>query len=86
MAPDGNLLVILAVRCGNFPDSPVATSDWQIDGKDVQVKAGRIRASLSPGRHDVTARLAHKTGTEPTEIKADVTVGTNGDCVVTPRK
>jgi len=86
MERDGNLLAILVIRCVNFPDSPVATSDWQIDGKNVQLQAGRIRASLSPGRHDVTAHLTHKGGTGPTEIKADVTVGTSGDCVVTPRK
>jgi multidrug efflux pump subunit AcrA (membrane-fusion protein) len=83
---DGNSLVILVVRCVNFPNTPIATSDWQIDGKDVPLQAGRIRASLSPGRHDVTAHLIRKAGSGPTELKADVTVRTNGDCVVKPRK
>jgi hypothetical protein len=82
----GNLLVILVVRCVNFPDTPIATSKWQIDGKEVQVPGGRIRASLSPGRHDVTALLTRTVGTGPTETKAEVTVGTNGDCVVKPGK
>jgi hypothetical protein len=86
MEKDGNLLVILVIRCVNFPDSPVATSDWQIDGKNVQLRAGRIRASLSPGRHDVTAHLTRQAGSGPTDVKAGVTVGTNGDCVVEPRK
>jgi hypothetical protein len=86
MAQDGNLPVILVIRCVNFPDTPIATADWQIDGKNVQLQAGRIRASLSPGQHDVIAHLTHKTGTGPTEIKAAATVGTSGDCVVTPRK
>jgi hypothetical protein len=83
---DGNLLVILAIRCVNLPDTPVATSDWQIDGKNLQLRASRIRASLSPGRHEVTAHLTGQAGAGPTEIKAGVTVGTNGDCVVEPRK
>ncbi len=83
---DGNLLVVLATRCVNFPDTPIPTSDWRIDGKDVQLQAGRIRASLSPGGHEVTALLDPKTGLQPTEIKADVTVLTTGDCVVNPRK
>ena len=86
MEHGGNLLMILVVRCVNFPDTPIATSDWQIDGKEVQVKGGRIRASLSPGRHDVTALLRRTLGTGPTEIKAEITVGTNGDCVVKPEK
>lgn len=85
MQPDGKLLVTLAIRCVNFPDTPVATS-WQLDGKDVQVRAGRIRASLSPGRHQVGALLARKAGSGPMELKADATVGTKGDCVVEPRK
>jgi len=83
---DGNLLVILVTRCINLPDSPIATADWQIDGKGVQLQAGRIRASLSPGRHDLTALLTHKPASGPAEIKAVVTVGTSGDCVVEPRK
>jgi hypothetical protein len=83
---DGNLLVILVIRCVNFPNTPIPTSNWQIDGKDVQLQASRIRASLSPGRHDVTALLTGKAGTAPTEIKADVTVQTNGDCIVQPKK
>lgn len=86
MERGGNLLVILVIRCVNFPDTPLAISDWQIDGKTVQLQAGRIRASLSPGRHDVTALLMRKTDSGPTEIKADVTVRTSGDCVVKPRK
>jgi hypothetical protein len=85
MEKNGNLLLILVVRCVNFPDSPVATSGWQIDGKNVQLQAGRIRASLSPGRHNVTAHLT-RVGIGPTEIKANVTVGTSGDCVVAPVK
>jgi len=84
--PDGNLLVILVVRCVNFPNTPIATSDWQIDGKDVQLQAGRIRASLSQGRHEVTAHLIRKVGSGPTELKADVTVRPGGDCVVKPLK
>jgi len=83
---DGNFLVILATRCVNFPDTPIPTANWQIDGKDVHLQAGRIRASLSPGRHEVTALLTPKAGAQPTEIKADVTVRTTGDCVVIPRK
>jgi hypothetical protein len=83
---DGNLPVILVLRCVNFPDSPVATSGWQIDGKNLHLLAGRIRASLSPGRHEVTAHLMHQGSSGTTEIKAVVTVGTNGDCVVDPRK
>jgi len=86
MEHDGNLLVILVIRCVNFPDTPIPAADWQIDGKAVQIQAGRIRASLSPGRHDVTALLTREAGSGHTEIKADVTVGTNGDCVVKPRK
>lgn len=86
MGKDGNLLVILVIRCVNFPDSPVATSDWQIDGKKIQLQAGRIRASLSPGRHSVKANLTRAAGTGTTEIKADVAVGPNSDCVVTPVK
>jgi PKD repeat protein len=86
MAPDGNLPVIFVVRCVNFPDTPIVTSDWQIDGKNVQLQASRIRASLSPGQHEVTALLTSKAGSGPTEIKADVTVGTSGDCIVKPRK
>jgi PKD repeat protein len=86
MEQGGNLPVVLVIRCVNFPNTPIATSDWKIDGKDVQVPAGRIRASLSPGRHEVTALLTRKAGTGPTEVKADVTVRPNGDCVVEPRR
>jgi hypothetical protein len=86
MEKDGNLLLILAIRCVNFPDTAVATSDWQIDGKNVLLQAGRVRASLSLGRHEVTVLLTHQAGSGPREIKAGVTVGTNGDCVVEPRK
>jgi PKD domain len=83
---DGKLLVILVTRCVNFPHTAVPTSDWQIDGKDVRLQASRIRASLSPGRHEVTALFKPGAGLQPTEIKADVTVETNGECVVTPTK
>jgi chemotaxis protein histidine kinase CheA len=86
MGNDGNLLVILAIRCVNFPDTPIPTSNWQIDGKDVGVQAGRIRASLSPGQHEVTALPTSKAGSQPTEVKAVVTVQKTGDCVVIPRK
>ncbi len=85
-ANDGNLLVILATRCVNFPDIPIRTSDWQIDGKAVGVQAGRIRASLSPGRHEVTALFSPMAGLRPKELKADATVEATGECVVTPRK
>jgi len=85
MGNDGNLLVILVTRCVNFPATPVPTSDWQIDGNEGHVQAGRIRASLSPGRHEVTALFAPKAGLQPKELKADVTVQTTGDCVVIPR-
>jgi len=86
MGKDGRLLVILVSRCVNFPDTVIPTSGWQIDGKDVHLQAGRIRASLSPGRHEVTALLKPKAGSQPEEIKADVTVETTGECVVIPRK
>jgi hypothetical protein len=83
---DGNLLVILATRCVNFPDTTIPTANWQIDGKEVPLQAGRIRASLSPGQHEVTALFTPKAGLQPKAIKADVTVGTTGDCDVVPRK
>ena len=85
---DGNLLVILATRCVNFPDTPIPTSAWQIDGKDCQVQANRIRASLSPGRHEVTALFTPRTGSKPKEVKlkAEVTIQTTGECVVIPKK
>jgi flagellar biosynthesis GTPase FlhF len=82
---DGNLLVILVTRCVNFPDTPIPISDWQIDGKG-HIQAGRIRASLSPGRHEVSAIFKPKAGSQQTELKADVTVETNGECVVIPRQ
>jgi hypothetical protein len=82
---DGNLLMILVTRCVNFPNTPIPTSDWQIDGKDVHLEASRIRASLSPGRHEVTASLTPK-GSPPTQIKAEVMARTTGDSFVTPRK
>jgi hypothetical protein len=81
---DGNLQVILTTRCINFPETPIPTADWQIDGNSVKVRASRIRASLSAGEHQITAVLMHKEG-DQTELKADVTVQ-NGDCVVIPRK
>ena len=85
MGTDGNLLMILVTRCVNFPATPIPTSDWQIDGKDVHLEAGRIRASLSPGRHEVTALLTPKVA-QPTEIKAEVMARTTGDSFVIPRK
>ncbi len=83
---DGNSLVVLVTRCVNFPGIPIPTSDWQIDGKETRVKAGRIRASLSPGQHEVTAVFSPKAGTQPRAIKADVTVEPTGDCLVVPRR
>jgi hypothetical protein len=83
---DGNQLVILATRCVNLPDSPIATADWKIDGKGVLLQTGRIRASLPPGQHDLVAILTHKPASGPAEIKAVITVGTGGDCVLEPRK
>ncbi len=83
---DGNLLVILVTRCVNFPDTTIPTADWQIDGKGVHVQAGRVRLSLTPGRHEVTALFTPKPGIRPTELKADVTVEANGECVVVPKK
>jgi PKD repeat protein len=83
---DGNLLVVLIVRCVNFPDTAIPNSDWQIDGKDTHVQSSRIRASLSPGRHEVTAHFSPKAGSQPTQIRAAVTVDTTGECVVTPMK
>jgi PKD repeat protein len=85
-ANDGNLLVILSTHCINFPGTTIPTANWQIDGKEVNLQAGRIRASLSPGQHEVTARFTPKSGLQPKEIKADVTVETNGDCTVAPKK
>jgi len=83
---DGNFLVILVTRCVNFPDTPIPTSAWQIDGRDCHVQAGRIRASLSPGQHEVTALFTPRAGSKPKELKAEVTVQTTGDCVVIPKK
>jgi chemotaxis protein histidine kinase CheA len=85
-ATDGNLLVILVTRCVNFPNTRIPTSDWKIDGKDVQIQASRIRASLSQGRHEVTAILTPKGIPQPVEIKADVMVRKTGECVVIPKK
>jgi hypothetical protein len=86
LGKDGNILVILATRCVNFPETPVVTSNWHIDGKDVQVRAGRIRASLPPGKHEVTAIFTRKSDSQPTELKADVIARTNGECFVVPKK
>jgi len=84
---DGNLLVILVTRCVNFPETPIPISDWQIDGKGGQIQARRIRASLSPGDHEVTALFTPTAGAEPKQLKADVTVEATGDdCVVTPKE
>jgi hypothetical protein len=83
---DGRVRVILSIRCVNFPETPTPTSNWQIDGKDVQLPAGRIRAFLSPGRHDVIAVLTGGADSKRTELKADVTVRASGDCIVQPRK
>ena len=85
MGNDGNFLMLLVTRCVNFPNTPIPTSDWQIDGKDVHIEASRIRASLSPGRHEVSARLTPKAA-QAMEIKAAVTVRTSGDSFVIPQK
>jgi len=86
IANDGNVFVILTTRCVNFPHTPIPTADWQIDETNVPIRASRIRASLSPGEHQVTARLVPPEGAQPTELKADITVGKTGECVVMPRK
>jgi flagellar motor protein MotB len=83
---DGTLQVILVTRCVNFPHTAVPTANWQIDGKEFHLQAGRIRAALSPGRHEVTAFFRPKSDLQPNEIKAEVTVETTGECVVSPRK
>ena len=83
-APNGNTLVILAIRCVNFPVTPIATSNWRIDGKDYQIPGGRIRVSLSPGEHDISAFPKVKADLAPAELKADVTVEKGGDCIVKP--
>ena len=85
-AANGNTLVILAIRCVNFPVTPILTSNWRIDGKDFQIPGGRIRASLPPGQHDITVFPKGKAGLVPAELKADVTVQKGGDCIVKPRK
>lgn len=85
-ATDGNVLVVLVARCVNFPGLPTPPAVWQIDGKDVRVQTGRVRASLSPGQHEVTAVFTPKSDLQPKEIKADVTVEATGECVVVPRK
>jgi flagellar biosynthesis GTPase FlhF len=85
-ADDGNVLVTLVTRCVNFPDTPLPTSDWQIDGKRVQIEASRIRLSLSPGKHDIRAIFAPKGGFRQRELKVDLTVEPNGECVIVPRK
>ena len=84
---DGNLLVILVTRCVNFPETPIPISDWQIDGKGGPIQARRIRASLSPGGHEVTALFTPPEGSEPKKLRAEVTVQTTGDdCVVTAKE
>ncbi len=65
---NGNSLVILATRCVNVPGIFIRTADWQIDGKAVGVQAGRIRASLSPGPHEVTALFAPQVGLRPQQL------------------
>ncbi len=85
-APNGNLLVVLAIRCVNFPETPIVTSNWQIDGQNFEIAGGRIRASLSPGQHAIIAYPRGKEGLVPAELKADVTVQSNGDCIVTQGK
>jgi hypothetical protein len=79
---DGNLLGILVTRCVNFPETPIPISDWQVDGKGGDVPARRIRASLSTGEHAVTALFTPKAGSQPKELKAEVTVQTTGGCVL----
>jgi len=86
MGNNGKFLVILATRCVNFPDTPIVTSSWQIDGNDLHLQAGRIRASLSPGRHEITALLTRVADSQPTELKADIIVRTTGECVILPKK
>ena len=83
---DGKLQLIFVTRCVNFPHTAVPAADWQIDDKEVHLQASRIRASLSPGRHEVTALFTPKSGLQPNELKADVTVETTGESVVSPRK
>ena len=85
-APNGNTLVILAIRCVNFPVTPIVTSNWRIDGKELEIPGGRIRANLPPGQHDVVVYPKGKGSLLPAELKADVTVEPNGDCIVTPKK
>ena len=85
-APNGNLLLVLAIRCVNFPETPIVTSNWRIDGQDFEISGGRIRVSLSPGQHDITAHPRGKEGLVPAELRADVTVESNGDCIVTQGK
>jgi len=85
-APNGNVLVILAIRCVNFPVTPIVTSNWRIDGKELEIPGGRIRANLPPGEHDVTVYPKGKEGSLPAELKANVTVQANGDCIVTPKR
>jgi len=85
-APSGNVLVILAIRCVNFPVTPIVTSNWRIDGKELEIPGGRIRVNLPPGQHDIAAYPKGKGDLVPAELKADVTVQPNGDCIVTPKK
>ena len=85
-ASNGNTLVILAIRCVNFPITPIVTSKWRIDGKELEIPGGRIRANLPPGEHDVVVYPRGKGSLLPAELKADVTVEPNGDCIVTPKK
>ena len=85
-ADNGNVLVILSTRCVNFPETSIPTANWQIDDKQVPIQAGRIRASLSPGQHQVKALFTPKIGQQSKEINADVRVQPNGDCAVIPRK
>jgi hypothetical protein len=86
MGKDGKHLVILVTRCVNLPDTAVPTADWQIDGKKVGLQAGRIRAGLSQGRHEVVAFFTPKRGLQPKEVRADVTVEATGECVLIPRE
>jgi len=85
-ATNGNALVVLAIRCVNFPVTPIVTSNWQIDGQDFEIQGGRIRASLSPGEHAIIAHPRGKEGLVPVEIKATATVQPNGECIIAQAK
>jgi hypothetical protein len=80
----GISLVILTTRCVNFPETPIPTVEWQIDGNSVKISAMPDSSIPFPGAHQITALLMRKEGAQ-TELKADVTVQ-NGDCVIIPQE